>query len=211
MRRVAEFVLPGWKKKRKIKERETDNYIAMCFDTDWRQRSSLIIASDIFTATLRRNSPDYPCFRVVPRYTHLSHARTHASTRSVRGEIDRVYTSLCFTSNLIRTLTYRVDGPPPPSSSSTSSLSLPRGDEGGGMARSETRLGETTPRLINPPSVEVDEADEGSERRQRDNAHSITGRTYKSSYTLGCWALVIRTHYIHSIHRETRSAPENRG
>ncbi|KYN36273.1 hypothetical protein ALC56_09233 [Trachymyrmex septentrionalis] len=77
------------------------------------------------------------------------------------------------------------------------------------MARSETRLGETTPRLINPPSVEADEAaDEGSERRQRDNAHSTTGRTHKSSYTLGCWALVIRTHYIH---RETRSATENRG
>lgn len=75
------------------------------------------------------------------------------------------------------------------------------------MARSETRLGETTPRLINPPSVEADEADERSERRQRDNAHSTTGRTHKSSYTLGCWALVIRTHCIH---RETRSAPENR-
>ncbi|TGZ53296.1 Uncharacterized protein DBV15_04298, partial [Temnothorax longispinosus] len=43
----------------------------------------------------------------------------------------------------------------------------------------KTRLGETTPRLINPPSV-ADEGSERRQRRQRDNAHSTTGRTHRA-------------------------------
>lgn len=62
------------------------------------------------------------------------------------------------------------------------------------MVRSGARLGETTPRLINPPSV----ATEGRfqrRQRQRDNAHSTMGCTHTSDGTHWMLALVIRTHY----------------
>jgi len=139
---------------------------------NWRQRSSFIVASDIFTSAgsveTRRTSS-----------VHASVARTHAAY--ARDELSRRSLSHARSKFDSRSLT-EVDGPPPPSSSSSSSSPLSllgRGWRGRRVARSETRLGETTPRLINPPSV-ADEGSERRQRRQRDNAHSTTGRTHRA-------------------------------
>lgn len=82
-----------------------------------------------------------------------------------------------------------------------------------GVMRSTTHLGETTPRLINPASVVT----EGSERRrrQRDNAHSTTGRTHIDGYKHWLLALVILTHCIHKkiqreMKRDAREKSESR-
>lgn len=128
----------------------------------------------------------FPC----RAYTHLSHARTH----SIQGAI--ASTTRCSLKNLI--CTHRCVQIHEPLSSSSS---VARG-RGRRVVRSETRLGETTPRLINPASV-ADEGPVRRQQRQRDNAHSTTGSTHRET----------RTHLAagtcasaRTIHRETRSA-----
>lgn len=143
-------------------------------------RSSLIIASDIFTATVRPTGRTTPLSGVVRARICRTHGdtRTHARQRvaGCTGGGGPMIARFKFDSH---SLTRRVQVDGPPSSSSSSSSVAARGDEGEGWPRSETRLGETTPRLINPPSV-ADEGSERRQRRQRNNAHSTTGRTHRA-------------------------------